>query len=190
MSPRMGVDLSAILKVAVEIADTKGMDEVTLALVAKKLHIRTPSLYNHINGLKDLRKKLALYGMEQFYNALAHATIGLAEDDAVRSLVGVYVAFARTHPGLYEATLLAPDPSDIEVQRSGSKIVDIVIRVLKAYGVEGEAALHATRGLRSILHGFVSLEQKGGFGLPLDIDVSLNFIIDTFLTGIHALEYQ
>ena len=26
------------------------------------------------------------------------------------------------------------------------------------------------RGLRSLMHGFVSLETGGGFGLPLDVD--------------------
>jgi hypothetical protein len=50
-----------------------------------------------------------------------------------------------------------------------------------------EAALHAIRGLRSVLHGFASLEQKGGFGLPLDLDVSFRLLVDAFLTGLHTV---
>ena len=38
--------------------DTQGLDEVTLAPLAKKLNIRPPSLYNHINGLPALLKSL------------------------------------------------------------------------------------------------------------------------------------
>lgn len=185
MSPRIGIDLSTILQVAAELADINGFHEVTLATLAKKLQIRTPSLYNHIDGLNDLKKKLAIYGMEQLYNVLACATIGCSEDNAVRALGKAYVEFARCHPGLYEATFHAPDPKDKEIQLVSGKIVDLVLKVLKVYGLENDAALHATRGLRSIFHGFASLEQKGGFGIPLDADVSLRLLIDTFLAGMH-----
>jgi hypothetical protein len=94
------------------------------------------------------------------------------------------VNFARKHPGIYEATLLAPDPEDVDVQQAGEKIVDLSVRILQAYHLEGESALHAVRGLRSILHGFSSLEQKGGFKIALDLDESLMVIIKAFLAGI------
>jgi AcrR family transcriptional regulator len=187
MSPRIGLDLPAILQAAAEIADTDGIEAVTLASLAKKLKIRPPSLYNHVDGLQGLRKKLAIYGLEQLNSILARAVIGRSGDDAVRALGEAYMEFARTHPGLYEATLLAPDPEDTDIQRAGSETVDLVVRVLNAYGLEDEAALHAVRGLRSILHGFASLEQKGGFGLPLDTNVSLRLLIDSFLAGIHTI---
>ncbi len=190
MSPRIGLDLNIILQAAAEIADTQGIDAVTLALLAKKLDIRPPSLYNHVDGLHGLRKKMAIYGYEQLHNALVRATIGRSGDDAVRSLGAAYVAFARTHPGLYEATILVPDPRDPDVQKAGSEIVDLTVRVLHAYGLEDEAALHAVRGLRSILHGFASLEQRGGFGLPLDLDLSLRLLIDTFIAGIDTMKHS
>ncbi|PLR76302.1 TetR family transcriptional regulator [Bacillus sp. V3-13] len=188
MSPRIGLDLQIILQAATQIADTEGIEAVTLASLAKKLKIRPPSLYNHVDGLHGLRKKLAIYGLEQLYNRLVREAIGRSGDDAVRALGKEYVAFARSHPGLYEATLLAPDPRDPEVQQAGSKIVDLAVRLMNAYGLEDEAAIHAVRGLRSILHGFASLEQRGGFGIPLDLDVSLRLLIDTFISGIHSMK--
>ena len=186
MSPRMGITLDSILQAAAEIADTDGLNEVTLAALAKKLQIRTPSLYNHVNGLQELRKKLAIYGMEQLSSALTRATVGRAGDDAVRALGEAYVTFARNHSGLYEATFLASDSNDVEVQRAGNEIVDLSVSVLHAYGLEDEVALHTTRGLRSIFHGFASLEQKGGFGLSLDIDISFRLLINTYLAGLHS----
>jgi AcrR family transcriptional regulator len=188
MSPRIGLDLPTILQAAAEIADTHGIEAVTLASLAKKLKIRPPSLYNHVDGLHGLRKKLAVHGLEQLNSILTRAVIGRSGDDAVRALGEAYVSFARSHPGLYEATLLAPDLRDPDVQRAGSESVDLVVRVLNAYGLEDEAALHAVRGLRSILHGFASLEQRGGFGLPLDLDLSLRLLIDSFLAGIHTIK--
>lgn len=58
MTPRPGLDLDTILQATTKMADTQGIDEVTLASLAKTLNIRPPSLYNHINGLPALRKSL------------------------------------------------------------------------------------------------------------------------------------
>lgn len=188
MSPRIGLDLHTILQAATEMADTHGLEEVTLASLAQKLDIRSPSLYNHVNGLPGLRKKLAVYGLEQLLSVTTQAAVGRSGDDAVRAIGDAYVTFARTHPGLYDATLRAPDRNDPDVQRAGGEIVDLAIRVLNAYDLQGDAAIHAVRGLRSILHGFASLEQRGGFGLPLDLDVSLRLLLDTFIAGIHTMK--
>ena len=190
MSPRAGLDLQTVLQTAAEIADTHGLDQVTLATIAQKLGIRPPSLYNHVDGLPGLRNKLAVFGTKQLTDKLTRAAIGRSKDDAVLAMGEAYVAFARAHPGLYEATLRAPDPRDSELQQAAEELMNVVLRVLNAYGLEEEAALNAVRGLRSLLHGFASLEQKGGFGLPLDHDASLRFVIDIFLAGIHALEAE
>jgi AcrR family transcriptional regulator len=186
--PRIGLDLPTILQAAAELADAHGFDEVTLTSLAQKLNVRTPSLYNHIDGLPGLRKKLAAYGLEQLYDKLAHAAVGLAGDDAVRAFAEAYISFARTRPGLYELTLRAADRSEPEIAELGGRSVDLIIRILSAYDLTDEAAIHAVRGLRSICHGFVSLERLGGFGLPLDLDESYRQLIDTFLAGIRAIK--
>ncbi|RSK25923.1 TetR/AcrR family transcriptional regulator [Bacillus sp. HMF5848] len=188
MSPRIGLDLYVILEAATELADKDGLESVTLASLAKKLQIRPPSLYNHFDGLGGLRKKMAVYSMRKLYDDLADATIGKSGDEAIISLGHAYITFARQHPGLYEASIHAPDPTDKEVSEAGSQIVTLVVKVLQAYNLEDEAALHAVRGLRSILHGFASLEQKGGFGLPLDLDHTFHLLLQSFLAGIHTFE--
>jgi hypothetical protein len=141
-----------------------------------------------VSGLPGLRSKLAVYGLEQLYQLMVQAAVGRAGDDAVHALGEAYVAFARQHPGLYEATLRMPDLQDTDVQRVGSGIVELAVRVLSAYGLAGDAAIHAVRGLRSLLHGFASLELKGQFGMPLDLDVSLRLLLDTFIAGIPAMK--
>lgn len=184
MSPRVGLDLLTILHAATEIADAEGVEAITLATLAKKLKVRPPSLYNYIDGLPGLRTKLAIYGLEQLYNKLTLALVGRAGDDAVHALALCYVNFARSHPGLYEATLRAPDTSQPELQKISGDIVNLVVRVFNHFGLENDMAIHAVRGIRSILHGFSSLENIGGFGIPLDVDVSLKLLIDNFLSGI------
>jgi hypothetical protein len=55
---------------------------------------------------------------------------------------------------------------------AGERGVGTLFAVLRGYGLDGDDAVDATRALRSALHGFVSLEQAGGFGLPVDVDRS------------------
>jgi AcrR family transcriptional regulator len=184
--PRAGLDQQTVLQAAAEIADQQGLDELTLAMLAQKLGIRTPSLYNHVNGLPGLRKKLAIYGLNKLKDALTRAAIGKSGDDAVRAMAEAYLAFAREHPGLYEATQRTLDWQDAEVGQAAAEVVEPVIRVLHAYGLEGEAAIHTVRGFRSLLHGFASIEQQGGFGMKLDRDASFRLLVDIFVMGIHS----
>ena len=188
MSPVCRVTLEIILQTAAEIADTEGFNEITLAAISKKLQIRTPSLYNHIDSLQQLRNKLSIHSMENLYNDLVESTVGVAGDDAVRSLCKAYIEFTRRHPGLYESTFSLANSEDIELQKSSSKILDLLVRILNYYNLDKETSLHVTRGLRSILHGFSSLEQKGGFGLSLDIDDSFKVLIDIYLEGLHFIK--
>lgn len=188
MSKRAALDLLTILQTATEIADTQGLEEVTLASLAKKLGIRSPSLYNHVEGLPGLRRELTLYGLNQLNGVITQAAVGRSGDEAIRTMAKAYVTFARLHPGLYTATLSAPDPNDPELQRVAGEIVQLTVQVMEYYGLEEDEALHVVRVFRSLLHGFASLEQANGFGLPLDIDTTLHVLIETLLAGIHAIQ--
>jgi AcrR family transcriptional regulator len=172
---------------AAELADAEGIEEVTLAALAAKLGVRPPSLYNHINGLAGLRTLLALYGLEQLYDAMSAATEGSSGDAAVQAISRAYIDFARRRPGLYETTLRAPEQGDTALEAAGQKVLSLIIQALAGYNLGEEGSLHAVRGMRSILHGFAALENKGGFGLPLDLNVSLTRLIRTYIAGIRCM---
>ncbi|NUU62127.1 TetR/AcrR family transcriptional regulator [Paenibacillus agri] len=184
MSPRAGLDVDILVRAAAEIADEEGIEEVTLARLAAKLGVRSPSLYNHINGLQGLRTQLAIYGLGELNTAIASAAEGLSGDDAVQAMGRAYVEFARSRPGLYKTTLSSPDPNNAELVAASERILSLIINLLQVYNLGKEGELHAVRGLRSILHGFASIVQEGGFGMPLDTNISLSRLIAAFLTGI------
>lgn len=60
--PRAGLDQQILLQAAAEIADQHGLDEMTLAMLANKLGIRTPSLYNHEDDCPDCAKSSRFTG--------------------------------------------------------------------------------------------------------------------------------
>ncbi len=186
MPPRAGLNLQSIVKAATVLADEHGLHEVTLTVLAKKLGIRSPSLYNHVNGLPGLRREMALTGLDQLKNVLMHATVGRSEDKAIREMSRAYLEFTRAHPGLYEATLYISDTDDEELDTMKNQVLELFTQVLAGFDLDDDALIHAIRGLRSILHGFSSLERTGGFGLKVDVNQSFELIIDTFLQGLHT----
>ena len=78
------------------------------------------------------------------------------------------------------------DQQDSELVAAQTELVEILLAVLAAYGLRGEASLHAVRGLRSVIHGFATLEAAGAFGLPLDIDTSFEQLVRIYIAGLRA----
>jgi AcrR family transcriptional regulator len=186
MVARAGLDAATVVRTAANLADEMGIEHVTLAAVAARLGVRIPSLYNHVNGLPGLRRELALHGIRELNKRLQKAAIGKESDRAIESMLYAYRSFAKERPGLYQATLHAPDPEDREIQKASQEIIETVLAGLESFHLEHEDALHVVRAFRSIAHGFVSLEATGGFGLSLDTDESYRRLVSVFLRGLHA----
>jgi AcrR family transcriptional regulator len=184
--PRHGLDSARVLDEAVRIADAEGLAAVTLARVAQALDVRAPSLYNHVSSRDALLRAIALRGMAELDDALRDAAVGRAGADALAAIARAYRDYARHHPGRYAATVRAPAPGDTELAARAARVVDLILAVLSSWGLDGEDAIHAVRGIRSALHGFTTIELDGGFGLPLDLDDSYERLIATLIAGIGA----
>ncbi|MBD2868042.1 TetR/AcrR family transcriptional regulator [Paenibacillus arenilitoris] len=187
MSPRKGLDMPTIVEAAAQIADESGIEEVTLASLAQKLGIRSPSLYNHVNGLGGLRAQLALHGLKKLTEALTVAVEGREGDERMHALAAAYMTFARTHPGLYELTLRAPGEDDAEHSAAAAELLELLVQALAFYELDREKSIHIVRGFRSYLHGFASIERQGGFGLPQSVDESIKLVLQTYLAGLRQL---
>ncbi|HWK18736.1 MAG TPA: TetR-like C-terminal domain-containing protein [Solirubrobacteraceae bacterium] len=167
---RAGLDADAIVATAAVLADAEGLAAVTLARLATELGVRAPSLYAHIGGLDDLRRRLAARGARELAVTLGASAQGRAGSDALRAVCDAYRAYARAHPGTYTAAQRPPEPSDRESADAAEAVVGVVLAVLRGYELEGEEAIHGARIVRSALHGFVGLEIDAGFGLPISLD--------------------
>jgi AcrR family transcriptional regulator len=184
MSRRAGLDQETVVEAAAKLVDEEGIEQLSLGRLAERLGVRTPSLYNHVAGLPGLKHDLALYCLRDLLDHLTRVTIGKSRTEAIIALADAYRAYARQSPGRYTLTQQAPDPDDLESQAVAQQLVDVVRAILVPYKLSDEDAIHAIRGLRSIVHGFVSLELTGGFGLPVDLDASFHWLINVFVAGL------
>jgi AcrR family transcriptional regulator len=184
MSHRVGLDKAAVVEEAARLVDEESIDHLTLGRLAERLGVRTPSLYNHVAGLPGLKRDLALYCLRDVLDRILRATIGKSHAEAIVALADAYRAYARQTPGRSALTLQAPGPGDQELQAIAQQIVEVLRAVLAPYRLSEEEAIHAIRSLRSIVHGFSSLEVAGAFGMPVDLDTSFHWLISLFLAGL------
>jgi AcrR family transcriptional regulator len=189
--PRAGLSRAAVIDIAVRVVDETGIDGLSLAAVAADAGVAVPSLYKHVGSLADLRRGVAVVGIQQLARRAAAATVGRSGEDALRELGRAIRAFAAEHPGLYAATQVAPhadDPADSEQALAAGDAVAIIAAVLRGFGLPEPALVPAVRAVRSAVHGFVDLEAHGGFGLPDDLDRSFEVLLDVLVVGLRAAE--
>lgn len=186
MATRAGISKDAVVRAAAQLADAKGWDALTLAGVAARLKIKSPSLYNHVGGMAGLRRELKLLAIRELGAALARATVGKARAAAVRGLAAAYRDFVQRHPGLYAAAIVPAARGDRELRAAEDELVATCLAVLGDYGFSRREGIHAVRAMRSAVHGFAALESAGGFGIPLDVDESFEWLVATLLRGIES----
>jgi AcrR family transcriptional regulator len=178
--PRAGLSTAAVVDAALRIVDQRGLTGLTLAAVADRTGVAAPSLYKHVGSLGDLRTQLANRLLDELADRLAAAALGRSGDDAVAALMHAYRGYVLEYPNRYAA--LPADPlHDPALETAGRRLLDIILAVLRAYGLDDSDAIHAIRCLRATVHGFASIEAAGGFGLSEHIDETYDRLIQMFL---------
>lgn len=182
--PRAGLSTAVVVAEAARIADEVGLERLTLAMVAKRFGVAQPSLYKHVSGLDALQQKVSALAVAELAEVMVAAATGLAGADALRAMALAQRDYAKRHPGRYPAAQRVPDPADPAHVAAGGKAVGASFAVLRGYGLDGDDLIDATRSVRSAVHGFVTLEIAGGFGLPQDVDRSFDRLISLLEQGL------
>ena len=187
MSPRSNLTKEIVVQTAADLLNADGPGALSLNRLAEKLDIRTPSLYNHVDGLSGLMRELSILNARNLTQRLSDAAIGRSGPPAVMSIMQSYRTYIKESTGLYLSTLRASgtqDEVDPELQQEEARSLKVAMAVMDSFDLQGEDAVHAVRALRSLVHGFATLEVSGGFGMPLDLDESFSRLIDLFIAGL------
>jgi len=171
LTPDLVVDAAAVL------ADENGIAGLSFAALADRLGVKVPSLYKHVASLDAVRQAISVRAKNELADAVGAAAIGRSRSEALVALANAYRSWAGAHPGRYETTLRAADPTDADDVRASTRLVDVIFATLAGYDLSEQARIDATRSLRASLHGFVAIEAGGGFMLPMDVDSSFGAMV-------------
>lgn len=183
------LDKAGLVTAAANLINAEGPQALSFTRLAGLLGVQSPSLYNHVNGLPELHRELALLNLHLLAERMTRAAIGKSGADAIAALADAHRAHIKANPGVYSLSLRATGAQtqvDAELAKAEAQVLDVAMTVLAGFGLRGEGALHAARGLRAAAHGFATLEIAGGFGLPLDCDESFRRLVEALLRGLGA----
>ena len=103
--PKIKIDKESVIKEAAYMANTIGIENLSLKTLAAQLGVKSPSLYNHIDGLDDLKQQLMLYGWKELENKIIEAVIGLSGYDAIRAMCYAFHEYAIENQGVFSTML-------------------------------------------------------------------------------------
>jgi AcrR family transcriptional regulator len=182
--PRAGLSPHAVVDLALAVVDEGGPDgfaALGLSAVARRVGVAVPSLYKHVDGLPALRAEVARRCVDDLTATMESAVAGATGAQALRRLASATRGYALAHPGRYravqgaEAAALGP---------SSARPARLVARAVEQLGAPPERWVDQVRAVRAAVHGFVELELAGGFGMPEDVDVSFDYLVDALVAGL------
>ena len=185
--PRAGLDPATVVAAAADLADEIGFAALTMGALAERLGVRTPSLYKHVAGQDDLNRRIAALALGEAGDAMGSAVQGRAGREALGAAARALRAFVLAHPGRYAATLGLDltDPDDL-LAVAAMRGIEPLTAVLRGYDLPSGDATHALRALRSIFHGFATIEAGGGFQWGTATDESFEWLIDLVDRGLRS----
>jgi AcrR family transcriptional regulator len=159
---RRRLDREAVLLAAEALLDRDGVTALSMTSLAAEVGTKVSSLYNHVDGLDELRAQLQRRAIQSVGRDVRSAAMGQSGADGVRHLARVYVAWARRHPHRYELmTRALIDPDDFYVAATdAAEAIAVMVRTL---GVAEEDVLRTQLALFASIHGYVCAEVTGFF---------------------------
>jgi AcrR family transcriptional regulator len=185
--PRAGLDAASVTAAGAALADEVGFAGLSMGLLAERLGVKTPSLYKHVTNQADLTHRIAVLAMNEIADAIRDAIQGRGGSEALVAGAHAMRRWVLEHPGRYaagnSAKVTGPeDPLIPAVQR----VLASWAAMLHGYRLDPDQEIHALRMLRSILHGFATLEAEGSFQIDADVEDSFTWLLAFLDHGLKA----
>jgi AcrR family transcriptional regulator len=174
---RAGLTTERLARGAAALADEVGLENVTVSAVARRFGVKVASLYSHIRNAQDLKVQVALLALAELADEAIEALAGRSGKQALIAYANAYRTYAKKHPGRYAAAQLRLDQKTLLGSAAG-RHSEMTRAILFGYELSEDEHLHAVRLLHSTFHGYVSLEQSGGFDYSGDVEISWIIILE------------
>ena len=185
---RAGLTPSSVTEAGAALVDEIGFENLSMGLLAERLGVKTPALYKHVTSQADLAHRIAVVAMTELADAIRDAIQGRAGSDALAAGAQAMRTYVREHPGRYAAGNAArPTGPDDPLIPGIERVLASWAAMLRGYHLDSSQEIHAMRMLRSVLHGFSTLEAAGGFQIDASVDDSFTWMINFLDHGLHAI---
>lgn len=150
MTRRGPLTRTEIVRQALVLAETEGIDKLSLHKIAAAVGVRTMSLYNHVDDKTDVLDAMA----DVILSGISVPDLEeLSWEDGMRALARSFRAGALEYPR--SASLVLTRRLNAP---AAMPVVEAALRVLNRAGLEGAVAVHVLRAVIAFLIGTLSRE--------------------------------
>lgn len=179
------LDRADVIRAAIDLIAREGAPALGINRVARELGIQPPSMYHHVRSHEDLVRLVAIEGWRRLGAELADRPPSSDTAQSIEALASVFRRFVKNNRDLYRIMAETRfEQNDTEFEPVAAGILRDFAAVLAPFDYGPADLVHAIRALRAALHGFVSLEIAGQFGMPQSIDASFAWLVERLKTAI------
>ncbi len=188
---RKGLTKELLVDAAVELIEEQGNHAFSLNELARKLGVKTASLYNHIDNMEDLIGAVGVSVAKMIKQSELDAIKGKSRDEALFALCNAYRMFALKHVDLYKVIMGMQKDKNAFTEASCGEMIEPIMLVLSDYNITESDKMHWQRILRAIMHGFITHEYAGGFRhFPVEYSKTYQLAIETVILGLSRAEKE
>ena len=177
-----------IIETSARIANKVGLDNLSLKIIAEELNIKSPSLYNHISSLDEIKSQLMVYGWKQIEEKMIDSAVGVSGYEALKNMCNVFYGYATNNKGIFTAMLWYNKYESDEKENATTRLFNMLFKIMKSLNITDENINHIIRTLRGFLEGFSLLVNNNAFGKPISIKESFDLSLEIIMNGIKSLE--
>jgi len=184
---KINIDEELIVKTSAILSNRVGLENLSLKMIADELNIKSPSLYNHINSLDEIKEKLMIYGWKQIEENVIDSAVGVSGYDALRSMCYAFYDYGINNKGIFNAMLWYNKYENDDTLNTTTRLFNLTFKIMRSLNISDVNINHIIRTLRSFLEGFVLLVNNDSFGNPVSIKDSFEISLDVILNGMKVL---
>ncbi|WP_165038138.1 TetR/AcrR family transcriptional regulator [Enterococcus sp. ZJ1622] len=167
-----------------ELAEEMDIQQVTFQHLAKRLDIKSPSLYNYFKNIREVKTALTAKLLQELNDQLRRALVGKSGGDALRVYAKTYQSFAFANQSVYELLISVPNTKEEILLEGIHETNQIILQIFESFQLTKEEKIHRSRELRSMIHGYLSLRFLGYFTKEPKVDPEESYLwmIEDFIT--------
>lgn len=171
---------------AIACLDQEGESALGVNRVARKLNIKPPAIYKHLDGNAGLQRAVALVVWRQYLTECQQQTNGITDSQELfRMSARATRTFARSYPARYRVMMhyqMRPtDPEEAEVMQDALKFFQTSLHLK---GLNHDALIDVMRMVNAAIYGFIMREQAELMTINRSTDKSYEVMLDALLVAI------
>lgn len=185
-----------LLTESLKIIQDKGIEALTLQLLATQLGTSRSAIYRHFSSKNDLINSVIRYGFDKFGKSLTPILEEreLSVMQRLKKMGQAYINFACTYPNLYRI-LFGEKLKDIreencdkeENQNNGfNSLVKLLIEGQENNIIKKDDVIFQAQAIHSLIHGLSSLSIDGHIQIEENVNHLFEYTFTTFIEGLRV----